>query len=465
MNLPFNDALKRKSVQEAADTGILLWRENFGYFILFFAIPLWICAFALRIFLPGNYVYFSWLAIWLLKPLFDRIVLHIISIKFFERDASFKRLCRGMIKTIFRGLLGDLLWRRFSLNRSAMMPMRILEKNIKTFKAFNERKKYLLNGGIGYCLILTLWGFAVEIALLFGEAAFYNFINELLLSGRMPLGNSKEAEVFFFAGWCFNMILIETVYVCMGFTLYINSRVAVEGWDLEIAFKNLKKLAAVVIVFACLLLPLNSYADEPPSNEAPLELLQKILESPDFGGEEDTWNLKLRRPAQPGQHRGITLPENLREIVAKSLLIILIGVIAVIAVFLILYLRKYEMKKGGNGKSVLKSQKNDADDPVFLLEKAINYHKQGEIRLAWGYCTAAAIHSWHNFRGIEFPPNATENDCAKIVCSISDNSPKALNFANLIKNWVYLAYAKRLPAEGSFDEAVDLCISLRNEND
>jgi len=463
MNLPFNDTLKRKSVQEAADTGILLWRENFIYFILFFAIPLWIFAFTLRIFLPGNYVYFSWLIIWLFKPLFDRIILHIISIKFFEKDAGFKRLCKGMINTIFKGLLGDLLWRRFSPNRSAMMPMRILEKNIKTFKAFYERKKYLLNGGIGYCLILTIWGFAVEIALLVGEVSFYYTINDLMFGGRLPWGNINEIEIYLFAGWCFNLILIETIYVCMGFTLYINSRVAAEGWDLEIGFKSLKRLAAVVIIFACLFLPVNIYSDEPSANDVPLEFLKKVYESPDFGGEKDTWDIQLKKPMQRG--KGISLPENLQEIIAKSLLIILIGIIAVITIFLIIYLSKYKWKKQGTEKYFLNNQKKNLKDPAILLEKAIDYHKQGELRLAWGYCTAAAIHSWHNFRGIDFPPNATENDCASIVCSIADNSPEALTFSNLIKNWVYLAYAKQIPAEGSFNEAVDLCVSLRNKND
>jgi hypothetical protein len=33
-------------------------------------------------------------------------------------------------------------------------------------------------------------------------------------------------------------MLVETLYVCMGFSLYINSRIEVEGWDIEITFRS-----------------------------------------------------------------------------------------------------------------------------------------------------------------------------------------------------------------------------------
>ena len=41
-------ALRRRSLWEAADAGLLLWRRNFVYFIPFFVIPLGVCALGLR---------------------------------------------------------------------------------------------------------------------------------------------------------------------------------------------------------------------------------------------------------------------------------------------------------------------------------------------------------------------------------------------------------------------------------
>jgi hypothetical protein len=113
MKIPFEGYLRRMDSREAADAGILLWRKNFIDFILFFAVPFWICAFTLRL-LPGKAQYLSWLILWWLKPLFARPVLHIISVRFFESGAGINRLVRGMGKTLLRGLPGDILWRRFS---------------------------------------------------------------------------------------------------------------------------------------------------------------------------------------------------------------------------------------------------------------------------------------------------------------------------------------------------------------
>jgi hypothetical protein len=125
-------------------------------------------------------------------------------------------------------------------------------------------------------------------------------------------------------------------------------------------------------------------------------------------------------------------------------------------------MRRYKVKKIGRiYKPTVKNLTNNRpEDPNSLLEKALSYSAQGETRLAWGYCAAAAIYSWPAYRGINFPSNATESDCANIVMNKTDNSAEAQQFNKLIKNWIYLAYAGQLPPENGFDEAVKLCKSI-----
>ena len=471
MKLPLEGALRRKDFREAADAGLLLWRQNFAAFLPFFAIPFWICAFALRM-LPGNWKYLSWLIIWLLKPLFDRIILHIISVRFFERGASLSRLRQGLGKSLYRGLAGDLLWRRFSPLRSAMMPVRVLEQNIKSGKGITERKKLLENGGIGYCFLLTVWGAAVEITLLAGEILFFITMTELMARGFLSsIESFADVEIFIYAAWCINYMLVETIYVCMGFSLYINSRVEVEGWDIEITFRDLaeklknksKNIALIVLLLACLFMPVSTSA-----NDVPLETLQNILESPDFGTVEDSWGIRLRNPSQPGDfpEYDFGFTEHLRRIFAYILQFILIGIIAGLIVFLFIYLRKFRQSKAaGTGSADIKTMHtHPAEDPTALLEKALSFHEQGKIRLAWGYCTAAAIQSWPHYYDINFPPNATENDCAHIVNLKTGNNPQAYAFGKLVKHWVYFAYGGRHPPEGSFEEAAALCKILGIKN-
>jgi len=485
MNIPFELAAGHKDFREAADAGLLLWRKNFTGFLLFFAIPFWICAFALRL-IPGLASYWPWLIIWLLKPLFDRPILHIISVQFFEKDANWKRLRQGLWKSLRRGLLGDLLWRRFSPMRSAMMPMRILEQNPKDRKQFSQRKELLKNGGVSYCSLLTLWGVAVEIVLFFGTLLFLAIISELIMEGfaASMWQSLKNTEVYFYAIYCFNYMLVEPVYVCMGFSLYINSRIKVEGWDIEIIFRDFakklkdksKNVAVVVLFLLFFFLPLKTFADSEESftapDNVPLEKLKAVFDSSDFGGEKDTWGIRLKKPIEKMDFPDFDpdIATRFGKIAALVLRFILIVVIAGLVVFLLYYLRKLKWDRGGGADRpyIKLLHKTHEENPELLLEKALSFHEQGDTRLAWGYCTAAAILSWPFYRGVNFPPNATESDCASLVSSTADgsscNTEEAQIFGGLIKNWVYLAYAERFPPEGSFEEAVTFCKSLRPAN-
>jgi hypothetical protein len=472
VNLPFEGYLRRRDAREAADAGLMLWRENFIFFLPFFAIPFWICAFGLRM-LPGNMQYFSWIILWFLKPLFDRPVLHIISVRFFHSNADMKHLLKGLGQTLWRGLLGDLLWRRFSPLRSAMMPVRVLEARKKSGREAEKRNELLKKGGLGYCFLLSFWGLALEAALLVGEILFFSLIlqlfdlNYLFSNGDFP-GN---IEIFIFAAWCFNYMLVETLYVCMGFGVYINSRIEVKGWNLEIMFRSFaekikkKKINSglILLCLVCLLVPVKTSADE-----IPLEKLQNIFDSPDFGSEEETWGIRLKNPREPRDIPDFNINpmiERLRWIFAFVLRFILICLIAALAVILFLFARKYKIKNSpAKNYSITVPQETLAENPQLLLKKAVDFFEKNDLRMAWGFCTAAAILSWPLYRGIIFPPNATESDCANIVSSTSRTSGEAEVFSELINQWVNFAYAGRLPPAGSFEKAVSFCKSLGPAN-
>jgi len=477
-NTNFESAFRRKDSKEAADAGLLLWRQNLTAFIPFYAVPFWIFAFLLRIILPANLQYLSWLTVWLTKPLFDRLILHVISIRFFEPNADYKRLRKDTGKNMLRGLAGDLLWRRFSPLRSVMMPVRVLEKNIKSSRSVAQRKKNLEKGGIGFCFFLTVWGIASEAALLIGEVLFTAVMMEFIAQNFIySIESFMDLEIWFFAAWCFNLMLVETIYVCMGFSLYINSRIETEGWDIEIIFRNIAeklkggdKITAIIILLSmCLFLPVNTSAQDRAAQEIPLETLKTILDSPDYGSAEETWGIRFKN-RQEQQSEEIefdsTLMQRLQQVFAYTLRLILIIIIACLLVFLIIYFKKFKR----NNKNMSDNFTEDIifnpneEDPKLLMEKAVNFHKQGKIRLAWGYCTAASVQSWSLYRGLSFPVNATESECADIVKEKSDNSREADSFCKYIKNWIYLAYAGKIPPEGSFEEAVNFCITLETKN-
>jgi hypothetical protein len=150
-----------------------------------------------------------------------------------------QELFHGLWDTIRRGLAGDLLWRRFSPGRPANQPLRVLER-LDT-KQFRQRKKALAEGGLNSCFLISIMGLAAECLLLAGEIVFgimmINIISPAAISGIRE--NLISIEIFIFAAFCFNCILAESLYVCMGFGLYVNSRIELEGWDLELLFRKL----------------------------------------------------------------------------------------------------------------------------------------------------------------------------------------------------------------------------------
>ena len=239
---PFFDSalrLRHRSVWEACDSGILIWRKSFVYLIPFFAIPFWIAACCLR-FIPGGLYFIPYIALWWLKPFFDRLILHVVSTRFFSGPSSPEgnNLKTSLFGNIRRGLLGDLLWRRFSPYRASYMPLRVLERT--SVKQFKQRKKTLAGGGLNFCAFISGFGLTAEVVLLVGEILFALISIQLFFPAAFSYISESQAtvEVIAFITFCFNYILVESLYVCMGFGLYINSRVELEGWDLQLLFNK-----------------------------------------------------------------------------------------------------------------------------------------------------------------------------------------------------------------------------------
>ncbi|MDR2467775.1 MAG: hypothetical protein LBD22_02300 [Spirochaetaceae bacterium] len=237
--------LRIRSGWEAADLGLLIWRSRPVALCVFFMIPLFavtgiLIPIAMIAPLPPVLIEDAPLSIMVLhiwlKPLYNRWVLHVCSTIFFNNSVRFRDLFRGIAGTTVRGLVGDLLWRRFSPLRGVMMPLRILEKTSRT--QYAARKTALSGGGIHFGVLLTVFCVAAGIVLTVGAFLFAYSMDQILGQEFKDLNNGAIALLLFCFAF-FNFVLIETLYVCMSFSVYINSRVITEGWDLQYAFKQL----------------------------------------------------------------------------------------------------------------------------------------------------------------------------------------------------------------------------------
>ena len=473
--------LRRRGIWEAADSGVLLWRKNFFCFIPFFALPVTLVACGLR-FLPGNLQFLSFFSIWWLKPLFDRLALNVVSVRFFasrEKTAfSFRDIRKGLWG-MRRGLLGDLLWRRFSPGRAARMPIRVLERI--NGERFRQRKRTLNSGGLAFCSFVTVLCFALEAFLLLSKITFVAVAAETFFpSGFFDRvwSNDELVATLIFTAFCFNYIFVGSLYVCMGFGLYINSRMEVEGWDLQLLFQKFaagsaaSKLGTVAVLFFCffLILPQPAYADlesqaetrsfseelRAPDAES-LKILEDILASPDFGFPylRDGWGIRFRERERPEPVLRVRPPAIDRQILGYMLRAIAVLAVAGLAGLAVYWYLKSWRKKMFRPKSDVKIFANplfSTESPEMLFVGAEDFFRQGNQREAWAACLAGCIGACEKYRSLSFPADATEYGCLALARRAMP--AEAEGFENVVRNWVLFAYGGRPPSDRAFEEAL-----------
>jgi hypothetical protein len=472
-------SLRRRSGWEAADTGILLWQKNWPALLLFFGVPYGILTLA-AFFLPANFITATGIVLWWLKPFFDRFALHVIAIRFFEPGVRFGRLFKGLGKTLRRALAGDLIWRRFSPFRSSRMPILVLE-GLKG-KALKKRRDTMSPRGLYFGFPVTVICFILDMILTYGEIIFIYGVFDLIqpgyLSPFLEWIAEENTKILLVVSW-FNLIFVETLFVCMGFGLYINARVETEGWDIELLFKKCTEKAktggmlsstkiktGVCLAMIVFFVPLKSFAQNtkppavsaeqfeiPPLSEGEAKSPDDVLSSEAFGYEKPSWKIQLKKDIDfdPDlQWRDLKFPR------LKEALGIAIRAVLVIAFLFILiwsaryfYRRRFlAPKKTGNN---IYGTAGGTDDPEELLESAGVFYREGKIREAWALCFRAFIAAFGRRWGITFPPEATEYEALKLA------GDKNEAFPLFVSRWINFAYGGKNPGTDDFDNALLSC--------
>jgi len=241
--------LRPRAGWEALDLGFRLaatwWKPIFGTWLLVF-LP---AALALHATFPGH-PFIAVLVLWWLKPVFDRFVLHQVSRRVFGEAPSPLESLAAWRSVLTSGLLAQLTWRRLDPLRSFHMPVVQLER--QRGKPARARRALLARrlGGPAFALTFACANF--EIVCQFG----LDFLTSALLQpGPDPFSgpNAWTPEAFDewwrlsdSAWYVLAVCAIEPFYVAAGFALYLNRRVGLEGWDVELALRRLgTRLAGV----------------------------------------------------------------------------------------------------------------------------------------------------------------------------------------------------------------------------
>ncbi len=258
-------ALRPRTAWEAVDLGLALTRKH--------ALAIWKpwLLVSLPVFAAVNAVCYAlghlWAAVfvmWWLKPLFDRIPIYVLSRAVFGSEPSWQQTLSGQLHWQWGATFRRLLWLRLDPWRCIGLPVDLLEGLPAAQRP--ARRAVLRNaisgqsGGLtlvcsNFEIVLYLSIYGVVLMFLPVEYVEDNFSDLTKMVFEQPAITTQILS---------NLIIwmvtstIEPFYIGAGFGMYLNRRMHLEAWDIELGFRQLasrlaahSRLLAATLVIAC----------------------------------------------------------------------------------------------------------------------------------------------------------------------------------------------------------------------
>jgi hypothetical protein len=460
--------MRHRSPQEALDLGLVMlrhwripvyrvWFATFVPFAMLVMLVLW------------RWPMLTILIIWWLLPVFDRILLKVFAEASFGAAPGVSDVWRA-IPGLLRhsGLLTGLTLRRFNMHRSFELPVWQLE-GLGT-KGCRDRLRILDRKMSGYAFWLTFVCAHFVVIFEFGLITLINIFTpsdglDFSLRGLFT-GNAGDWYPYALnAAWIAAVSIVEPFYIAAGFSLYLNRRSELEGWDIEIAFRRMAARltdvssqlggATLMLLFAVTLCcPDTARAtDTPATLKQPDGQIQqkvvRILADPVFAHKVEELNWQPRKMEKENVTTSSWIKQLISfiEILAIGVrgLIYVIIFFVVVALMLILYRYRHLIPM----RTTVSTKQPDTLFGMNLRPESLPDDIAGAAlaELAKGNHTAALsllyrgtllslIHRQH----IEFCVGDTEDTCLRRVNGHID--PQAVSFfAQLLDAWKLTAYA------------------------
>lgn len=314
-----NVTIRPRSRFEALDLGSRL-AARYRRLLVLGWLAITLPVFAVLTLLCWNAPGLALLLFWWGKPLYERLPLHILAQALFDQPPSLGQALRAWPRLAIRQGLASLAWRRFSLTRSFDLPVVQLEG---LTAAARRRRLGVLHReagrGAGW---LTVVGAHVEASLTLGAMALLllmvphserddsAWVQWLLgvtqhdLLWLQHVGNALYVLVLAFWG---------PIYVACGFTSYLNRRIHLEGWDIELTLRTLRQrllpTATLAVLFTLLAAPpatvlaadIDTTQHPRLSTQAAHQAIEAVVDHPPFRRIEQRtrWQWRDAAPATP----------------------------------------------------------------------------------------------------------------------------------------------------------------------
>ncbi len=379
--------------------------------------------------------------------------------------------------------------------------------------ARSKRATLLTQRSGSHTLWLTLSCFTLEVIFaLGGYALILMLIPEQFSVSILDLTSHNSPTIDFVELLIALLIsaLVAPFYTMAGFALYINRRIELEAWDIEIRFRNLanryssqqeqhrksslRRTAAQLtlgLMFTCLLglgLPSISEAKSDlqitsPKEQVRLDIDEVMLDKA-FHKQEVTnsWRLK-EQPAKPDDSSDISFDWLIKPL--KALFDILSGYLSfgnlfsmglelfiwlavlIATVWVVYRYREHVRRLFSYRPQITRKQRTQSPEVLFGLDirqeslpddvpaEALNLWQQGLHRAAVGLLYRATLSELVHNHNFAFHPGHTERECAELVSqNVVSEQQKPLNHfvQHLTGEWQLLAYGHKPPAEQTFQQ-------------
>ncbi|WP_227430332.1 hypothetical protein [Psychrobacter sp. I-STPA6b] len=251
-------AIRPMTTMQAVDLGVMmarywflpLWKIWVGMALPFF-IVFYLGMTLLQIFLsvPTDD---SWallgslggILFWWLKPIYEKPMVSWLGYALFSNPPSVKSSIKQGWCEIKKHAFTLLVRRRFSFNRQLMLPILMLENPEKS--QFKPRFSLLAQGQSSTLTWHTLVMVNIEMIFTLGMLIFLlNLIPTTLMSAETFFTYLEViptwVEILWITLYFLAISLVAPFFIAGGFAVYLTKRCLLEGWDVELTFKQLRQ--------------------------------------------------------------------------------------------------------------------------------------------------------------------------------------------------------------------------------